>query len=72
MRGVIAFRHFSFQSSPTPLKLMLLLYISQFTVLGCGTENQQCSCLLLSILPSVSQEGPLSFASSEEFLQEDG
>lgn len=27
---------------------MLLFYISEFSALGCGTENQQCSCLLVS------------------------
>lgn len=47
MREVVAFRHFSSQSSPT-LKWMLLFYISEFSALGCGTENQQCSCLLVS------------------------
>lgn len=63
--------HFSFQSSPTPLKLMLLFYISQFTVLDAGLKISN-AVVCSSLLPSVSQEGPLSFASSEEFLQEDG
>lgn len=34
-----------------------LCFTSQFTVQGSGTENQQCSCLLLFLLPCVSQEG---------------
>lgn len=71
-KGSDCFQAFLFSEFPYPLKLMLLFYISQVTVLGCGTENQQCSCLLLSLLPSVSQESPLSFVSSDEFLQEDG